>query len=120
LYAVPIKSSITGDNLQFANIAIAPGETKYAETGTMAYMTVNVSMDAKLRGGLFRGLRRKRTGESFFLTHFGAEGDPGVVAFAGRVPGEIMALALRGGKQFILQKDSFLCAEDQVDFDIAF
>ena len=82
MYAVPMKCSITGDNLQFANIAIAPGETKYAEAGTMAYMTVNVSMDAKLRGGLFRGLGRKRTGESFFLTYFGAEGELEVVTFA--------------------------------------
>ena len=117
---ISMKYNITGDNLQFANVEIAPGETVYAEAGSMAYMTGNVSMDAKMRGGLFKGLKRKLTGESFFLTHFGAEGGPGVVAFAGRVPGKIMALDLRGGRQFILQKDSFLCAEDQVDFDIAF
>ncbi|MBM4237324.1 MAG: TIGR00266 family protein [Euryarchaeota archaeon] len=115
-----MKYSITGDNLQFANIEIAPGEVVFAEAGSMAYMTGNVSMDAKMRGGLFKGFKRKLTGESFFLTHFSVEGGSGIVAFAGRVPGKIMALDLRGGKQFILQKDSFLCAEDQIDFDIAF
>jgi len=102
LYPIFMKYNTTGDNLQFANIEIAPGEMVYAEAGSMAYMTGNVSMDAKMRGGLFKGLKRKLTGESFFLTHFGAEGGLGVVAFAGRVPGKIMALDLRGGKQFIL------------------
>jgi len=63
-----MKYNITGDNLRFANIEIAPGEMVYAEAGSMAYMTSNVSMDAKMRGGLFKGLKRKLTGESFFLT----------------------------------------------------
>lgn len=42
--------------MQFANLEIAPGETIYAEAGSMAYMTGNVSMDAKMRGGLFKGV----------------------------------------------------------------
>jgi uncharacterized protein (AIM24 family) len=36
------------------------------------------------------------------------------------VPGKILAIDLRGGGSWILQKDAFLCAEDSVEMDIAF
>jgi len=112
--------TITGDNLQFANVEIAPGEMVYAEAGAMAYMTGNISMMARARGGLLKGLKRSLTGETFFVTEFTAAGGPGVIGFSGDAPGKIMAIDLRGGKQFLLQKAAFLVAEAAVDLDIAF
>lgn len=115
-----MKYSITGDNLQVANLEIMPGETVYGEAGAMTYMSGNVSMEAKMRGGFMKGLKRKLTGESFFMTEFRAQGGTGLVGFAGNIPGKILAIDLRGGKEWILQKDAFLCAEESVDLDIAF
>jgi uncharacterized protein (TIGR00266 family) len=115
-----MKHSITGDNLQFVHIEFDPGEMVWAEAGAMAYMSGNVAMTARARGGLLSGLKRVVTGESFFVTEFAATGGPGVVAFAGRVPGKIAAVDLRGGKQWIFQKDAFLAAEAAVQMDIAF
>lgn len=85
----------------------------------MVYFSGNVQIQARACGGLFQGLKRTMTGESFFVTEFAVVGAPGAVAFAGRVPGKIAAIDLRGGKQWILQKDAFLCAEGAVQFDIA-
>ncbi|MDH3365479.1 MAG: TIGR00266 family protein [Thermoplasmata archaeon] len=115
-----MKHTITGDNLQFVNCEIMPGELLFAEAGTMTYMSSNISMTARARGGLMAGLKRKMTGESFFVTEFTAAGGTGVVAFAGNVPGKIQALDLRGGKTWLVQKDAFLCAEGAVTLDIAF
>ena len=115
-----MKYNITGDNLQFVHMEFAPGEMAWAEAGAMVYMSGNVSMNAKARGGLMSGFKRVLTGESFFVTEFAAEGGPGVAAFAGRVPGKINAIDLRGGRQWIFQKDAFLAAEGAVQMDIAF
>jgi uncharacterized protein (TIGR00266 family) len=115
-----MKYTITGDNLQFANVEIAPGEMVYAEAGTMAYMTGNISMMARARGGIMKGLKRAVSGETFFVTEFTTAGGPGVIGFSGDAPGKIMALDLRGGRQFLLQKACFLVAEAAVDLDIAF
>ena len=115
-----MKHTITGDNLQFVNCEIMPGELVFAEAGTMTYMSSNISMTARARGGLMAGLKRKMTGESFFVTEFTPSGGAGVVAFAGNVPGKIRALDLRGGKVWLVQKDAFLCAEGAVTLDIAF
>lgn len=115
-----MKYTITGDNLQIVNVEIIPGELVYGEAGAMTYMSGNVSIEAKMKGGVFKGIKRKMTGESFFMTEFQAQGGTGLVGFSGNVPGKIMAIDLRGGKEWILQKDAFLCAEDSVDLDIAF
>ena len=115
-----MKYTITGDNLQFVHVEITPGELVWGEAGSMVYFSGNVQMQARARGGIMQGLKRVVTGESFFVTEFTAYGGPGVVAFAGRVPGKIAAIDLRGGKQWVFQKDAFLSAEAPVQFDIAF
>lgn len=115
-----LKFNITGDNLQFVNIEFAPGEVIYSEAGSMLYMSGNVRMETKAKGGVLSGLKRAVAGESFFVTNFHAEGGMGLVGFGGNVPGKVVALDLRGGKQWLLQKTAFLAAEDDVSLDIAF
>lgn len=79
-----------------------------------------MSMEAKVKGVLFKGLKRKMTGESFSLTEVTPEGGYGFVEFAGNAPGTIKAIELTEGKDFIAQKDAFLCAESGIDLDITF
>ncbi|HQA21021.1 MAG TPA: AIM24 family protein [Methanomassiliicoccaceae archaeon] len=78
-----MKYTITGDNLQFVNVEFNPGEVMYSDAGSMVYMSGNVRMEAKVSGGLLKGLKRTLTGESFFVTNFYADGGPGLVGFAG-------------------------------------
>ena len=53
---------------------LAPGETLYSQTATMAWMTDSMRMDTNTGGGLFAGLQRSLTGGSFFITEFTADG----------------------------------------------
>jgi uncharacterized protein (TIGR00266 family) len=115
-----MKYTISGDNLQFVNIEFQPGEMIYSEAGSMVYMSGNVRLETRASGGLWKGVKRMAMGETFFITNFYADGGPALVGFGGEAPGKIMALDLRGGKNWILQKTGFLCAEQAVDLDIAF
>ena len=47
-----MKYDITGDNLQIVTIQIAPQELVFAEAGAMVYMSGNMNLEAKARGGL--------------------------------------------------------------------
>ena len=114
-----MKYNLTGDNLQFVTLEIEPGDKVYAEAGALVYMTGNIIMDAKLQGGLLKGLKRTLAGESFMVTHFSSAGGPGLAAFGGNCPGKIVPLDITG-KEFIAQKDAFLCAEESVKWEIAF
>lgn len=120
LRARDMEYTISGDNLQLVTLEIQPGEKLFAEAGAMVYMSGNVAIEAKLRGGLLKGLGRKVMGETLFLTEFTSTGGKGVVSFGGNAPGTIIALDIGAQKEFLVQKDAFLVAEDAVELSVAF
>ena len=114
-----MRYEIVGDNLQMVVVHLSAGEMVYGEAGAMVYMSENMEMNARARGGFLKGLKRKLAGETFFLTEFTPRSGEGFVAFAGNAPGRIKTIELKG-EEFIAQKDAFLCAQEGVDLDIAF
>jgi len=115
-----MKYNIIGDNLQVVIVEIAPGEGIYAEAGAMNHMSGNMVMTARNRGGIMKGIGRKFAGESFFLTEFQAMGGPGTVAFAGNLPGKLLAIPVAPSRDFLAQKDAFIAAQDGVEMSVAF
>jgi uncharacterized protein (TIGR00266 family) len=86
------------------------------------YMDDGIEMQTSTGGGLFRGLKRMVTGESFFITSFLNNGQgKQKVAFAAPYPGKVIPLDLSVmGSSFICQKDSFLCAASGIEVEVAF
>jgi uncharacterized protein (TIGR00266 family) len=119
--AEEISYQIYGDDMQLVEIELDPGESVRGEAGTMTYMEPEVQMQTGV-GGIFKGLKRMFTGESFFISTFANNSQKTTkVGFAAPYPGKIVPLNLtnEGGK-FICQKDSFLCAESGIEIEIAF
>lgn len=114
-----MKYEIIGDNLQMVKIDLAQGEGIMAEAGAMVNMSGNMQMQSSLTGGIIGGIKRVLSGESLFLTRFYAPDAPGFVSFAGNVPGKIFTVQLADGREFIAQRDSFLCCNEEVILDIA-
>ncbi|VUT23967.1 MAG: hypothetical protein MASP_00271 [Candidatus Methanolliviera sp. GoM_asphalt] len=114
-----MKYEIIGDNLQMVVVNISASEMVYGEAGAMIYMSDNMGMNAEVKGGLLKGIKRKFAGETFFMTEFRPNGGDGFVAFAGNAPGRIKPITI-SGNEFFAQKDAFLCAQDGIDLDIAF
>ncbi len=114
-----MKYKISGDNLQLVTVELNPGEKVYGEAGAMVYMSSNINMEAKMRGGLLKAIGRKMAGETIFLTEFTPTGGSGIVAFGGNAPGTIKPIEIAPDKEFIAQKDAFLCAEDTVELSVA-
>ena len=126
-----IDYEIFGDDMQFVEITLDPDEVVVAEAGAMLYMTSGIQMETVfgdpskqqgLLGKLFDAGKRMITGESLFLTTFGAMGNQREkVAFASPYPGRIipMDVAELGG-EILCQKTAFLCAARGVQIDIAF
>lgn len=116
-----ISYQIYGDDLQLVEIELDPGESVRGEAGTMTYMEPGIDMQTGV-GGIFKGLKRMFTGESFFISTFANNSQKiSKVGFAAPYPGKIVPLNLtaEGGK-FICQKDSFLCAAAGIEIEIAF
>jgi len=117
-----IEYKIHGDDLQLVEIELDPNEGVRAEVGTMAFMEQGIEMQTSTGGGLLKGFKRALTGESFFITSFVNRGNrKSHVAFAAPYPGKVIPLDLRQlGGQFLCQKDSFLCAAQGIEIEVAF
>jgi uncharacterized protein (TIGR00266 family) len=127
-----IDFEIFGDDMQFVEIELDPGETAVAEAGALMYMDAGIQMQTILGDGskeslgvmskIFGAGKRILTGESLFMTAYtnSGSGKQGV-AFGGPYPGKIIPLDLAElGGEIICQKDAFLCAAKGVSIDIAF
>jgi uncharacterized protein (TIGR00266 family) len=117
-----IDHKIIGGDMQLVEIELDPGEAVRAEAGAMMYMEDGIEMQTSTGGGMFKGFKRMVTGASFFITNFTFRGSgKGHVAFAAPFPGKIAPLDLRDfDGEFICQKDSFLCAAQGVEIEVAF
>ncbi len=129
-----IDYRIVGEDLQFVEVELDPGESVVAEAGALMYMTAGVQMETifgdgsgqsqskGLMGALLGAGKRVLTGESLFMTVFTAQGGSREkVGFAAPYPGRILAMDLaKLGGELICQKDSFLCAAKGVSIGIAF
>ena len=118
-----IDYEIIGDDMQAVVIALDPGEAVMAEAGAMLYMDDAIRMNTGADGGLFGGLQRIFTGESFFITTFLHAGGGGQakVAFSAPYPGKVVPLDMpQLGGTMLCQKDAFLCAAKGTDIAVAF
>ncbi len=117
-----IDYTIHGDDMQIVEVELDPGEAVRAEVGTMMFMEDGIEMQTSTGGGLFSGLKRMVTGESFFITSFlNNARDKRRVGFGAPYPGKIIPLDLAQlGGSFLCQKDGFLCAARGIDINVAF
>ncbi|HHU17634.1 MAG TPA: TIGR00266 family protein [Clostridiales bacterium] len=129
-----VEFKVYGEDLQFVEIMLDPGETVVAEAGAMMYMDSAIQMDTVfgdssgrdagkgIMGKLVSAGKRAITGESLFMTTFTNHGhEKKCVSFAAPYPGCVIPIDLTDvGGMLICQKDSFLCAAKGVSIDIAF
>ncbi len=111
-----MRYEVSGTLMQTVAIDLAPGETVYSQTNTMAWMNDQISMNTHTGGGLFSGIMRTFGGGSLFVTEFTANGN-GHVAFAPRFPGTIIPALLQAGQSLICRKETFLVAEKSVTLE---
>ncbi len=127
-----VDYQIHGDDMQFVEIELDPGEAAVAEAGAMLYMQDGVEMETVFGDGsaaqqpliakLVGAGKRLLTGESLFMTIFvNAAPQRRRVAFAAPYPGKIIPVDLREvGGRLVAQKDSFLAAARGVSIGIEF
>ena len=128
-----IDFEIKGQELQFLEIELDPGESAIAEAGAMVWKDGAVGMttvfgdgsggaDGGFMGKLLGAGKRLVTGESLFTTVFTHQGHGKArVAFASPTPGSILPLKLdQYGGALICQKDSFLAAAKGVAIGVHF
>lgn len=128
-----IDYELFGEDMQYLEITLDPGEACIAEAGAFMYMDPGIQMQTIFgdgsgqdQGGGFMGKllsagKRIVTGESLFMTLFGnGGGSRQKVAFAAPYPGKIIPVDLKQhGGRLLCEKDAFLCAAKGISVGIA-
>src|SRR5262249_4915139 len=127
-----VDYKVFGEDIQFVEIELDPGEAAVAEAGGMFYMEDGISMETVFGDGsqqrtsfvdaLLGAGKRLLVGESLFMTVFMNTGQGKKrVSFAAPYPGRIVPIKLSEiGGELIAQKDAFLAAAKGVSIGIAF
>ncbi|POZ62988.1 TIGR00266 family protein [Chromobacterium alticapitis] len=126
-----IDYQVFGDDMQYVEVELDPGEAAVGEAGALYYMQDGIAMDtvfgdgSNRGGGAFGSLlgagKRLLTGESVFTTVFANQASGRrKVAFAAATPGKIVPVhLLELGGVLYAQKDSFLAGAKGVSLGLA-
>jgi uncharacterized protein (TIGR00266 family) len=112
--AGPFVYKIIGTTMPALEIALEPGQSVYAQTGRLGWMTESVQMSTVLAASPWAMLGRVVSGMTPLVAQFAATLEPGVVALTCRLPGHILPLDVALDRSYILQSGAFMAAQDSV------
>src|ERR1700749_5234753 len=119
-----MQSRIVGTTMPVLEVLLQPGESVISEAGELSWMTQPISMTTHTQmmggGGFFGAFKRVVGGGSLFMTEYTAQGYPGEVGFATKIPGHILPIEIGPGHEFLIHRHGFLCATPQVQLSVGF
>lgn len=116
-----MEAKIIGGILPALHITLAPGDTVVAEPGEFTWMspsvTLNTTRKPSGRSSWGKTFGRMLAGGGLFMTEYRAPSG-GEIAFAAKMPGHILPIAVRPGSAYFVHKHGFLCAEHDVELTL--
>src|SRR5438270_5553239 len=100
---------------------LQPNELIFAESGELSWISASIQLKTSTSaggqsGGLFGVLGRAVAGGTIFMTEYWAQGGEGLVAFAAKLPGQIMPLELTPNAGYMVHRHGFKCGVPGVKF----
>src|SRR5438046_8775005 len=120
-----METKIVGTVMPVLELNMEPDEKVFAESGDLSWMSVASRMRTGTsvggqQGGFRGALGRAVAGGTLFMTEYTAVGGPGLLAFAAKLPGQILPLEVAPGQGYMVHRHGFLCAQLGVQFSIGF
>jgi uncharacterized protein (TIGR00266 family) len=121
-----MQDRIVGTTMPVLEVTLDPGEALFAESGELSWMTQSINMQTSTQygggGGLGGVFKRAVGGSSIFMTEYSAQGAPGVVAFAAKLPGQIFPIDVspQPGQSYLAHRHGFVCGTHGVELALGF
>ncbi|CAI9119936.1 AIM24 family protein [Brytella acorum] len=119
-----MKSSIEGSVLPVLRVSLETGERLVAETGELSWKSPHVTMRTTTSGagnsGFLGAISRSLAGGGLFMTEYVAEGAPGMIAFAAKIPGHILEHDIDGTRAYMVHRHGFIAGTEGVRLDLGF
>ena len=105
-------------------VDLQPGQGLVSPGGEVSWMTSSIALSTSTSGagskGVLGALKRTVAGGGLFLTEYRAEGQPGTVSFAAKLPGEIRPVAIAADREYLVHRHGFLAGTEGVNLSIGF
>jgi uncharacterized protein (TIGR00266 family) len=115
---------VRGTVMPVLEVDLQPGQKVISEGGELSWMTDSIRMTTSTSGagqsGVMGVLKRAVAGGTIFMTEYNAEGGPGTVDFATKMPGEIRPVAIGPGREYMVSRHGFLAGTENVKLAIGF
>jgi uncharacterized protein (TIGR00266 family) len=120
-----MKDEILGTTMPVLSVSLDGGESVVAEVGEFSWMTDSIQMSTGMGGGvggqgLMGALKRKMGGGTLLMSTYTAQGAPGVIAFAAKVPGSILPVDVGSGREYMVHRHGFLAGTPGVQISAGF
>jgi uncharacterized protein (TIGR00266 family) len=115
---------VIGTTMPVLEMMLQPGDVIVAEPGELSWISGNVQLRTSTMGagakGLFGVLKRAFAGGGLFMTEYSAQGGPGMVAFASKLPGQILPVTIAPGSAYLVHRHGFVCATPGIEITVGF
>ncbi len=122
--APTVEHRLLGTILPVLEITLQPGQNIVAEAGELSWMTSTITMRTSTQMGGGQGLlglfKRAVGGGTLFMTEYTAVGREGTVAFATKMPGQILPVSVAPGQAYLVHRHGFVCATPAIELSMAF
>ncbi|MDR6951431.1 uncharacterized protein (TIGR00266 family) [Ancylobacter sp. 3268] len=119
-----MRSKIIGTTLPVLEIGLDPGESVVGAPDQLSWMSGDIGMTTSTGfgggGGLFGLVSRAVSGAGLFMTEFRAQRGPGNIAFAAKLPGNIVEIAVAPGRGYLVHRHGFICGTSGIEVASAF
>src|SRR5256885_10924791 len=100
---------IIGTVLPVLELNMQPGDKVFAESGQLSWMSMAIQMQTSTtaggqQGGLMGALGRAMAGGTLFMTEYTALGGPGLLAFAAKLPGQILPMEVEPSHGYMVHR----------------
>ncbi len=120
-----MQEQIHGTTMPVLSIQLNPGESVVAEAGEFSWMTDSIQMSTGMGGGmadrgLMAALKRAAGGATLMMSTYTAQGGPGSISFAAKVPGSILPVDIGPGDAFMIHRHGFLAGTPGIQLSAGF
>ncbi len=120
-----MEDRVEGTVLPVLIVELQPGEQVMSEAGEFSWMSAPVGLSTGTapgggKKGLLGTVKRVTGGGTWQFNTYTAEGSPGFVAFAAKLPGRIFPVDVGPGQEFLAHRHGFLAGTLGLQLSVGF
>ena len=119
-----MHEQVHGTTMPVLSIHLEPGESVVAEAGEFSWMTDAIQMSTRIPGGAaggpLMGAPGRAPGSPLLTSAYTAQGGPGTISFAAKVPGSILPVDVGPGTEYLVHRHGFLAGTPGVEISVGF